>query len=200
MLRFMKLKLKIAVAGVILGVSLSAWCYDQSLTSITQPYNKIVSRYTKIGGAYSGTDLDTKFRWYATFHSPDFREAFFQRYHDFYPAGDNPYAKQYMEGSAGPDQTEFFVALYAKRRDLKRMTGPRNLWDISLLAGDKTLKPIRLEEVPVTSLQEGLYPYLEKWYRAYRVVFPISKENISHGELVLQLSGVGGDSKLTFER
>ncbi len=175
-----------------------AWAFRDSLVSLASPYQKILSKFTRMSQELSFEQFGTKYKWYATFHSKEFREAFEKQYRKFYPNGQAALAEKFFHQYEGPPQTEFFISLYAEDQTLQRMTGSKNLWDLSLVVGQEVFKPVFLEEVPLTAFQYQFYPYLERFYRGYRVVFPFNPEDSSAHRMELQLSSVAGVSTLKF--
>jgi hypothetical protein len=171
---------------------------NDSLVAIRDPYRKVLRKYTREGAIYNFDQLDTNYKWFATYHSPEFLEAFQKQYQKLYPEDQAGLADKLKRELLEADKTEFFIALYAKARGLKRMTGENNLWVISLLVGDKVLHPIAVENISLTPFQYHFYPYLDKWYLGYRVVFPLDASQIQKESMTLQLSSVAGNSKVTF--
>lgn len=192
------MRFKFLIIALLLIPS-TLFAFRDSLVSLGNPYEKVLGKYTKVNAVYDIDELDTRYKWYATFHSQKFRKALLKRYEKFYPRGQDALAKKYISEMAGPEQTEFFVALYARERGLKRLAGSQNLWAVSLLVEDKEYQPVLLEELRLTPFQYQFYPYLDKWYLGYRVVFPYSVKESSGKEISLRLSSVGGVSKVTFK-
>ena len=177
----------------------SGLAYNDSLVSLTSSYNKVLRKYTKSGSAYNIDQLNTRFKCYATYHSPEFLETFYKRFAQFYPEGQEGYAEELKNKMTSPNQAVFFIALYSEKSGLKRMTGDKNLWDIALLVKGEVFKPVSVERVLLTPFEYRFYPYVDKWYHAYRVVFPFDAIQTKTPEMALQISSVAGVSKLNFD-
>jgi hypothetical protein len=173
----------------------SAWRSD--LLSFFDPYQKVVARYTREALSYSLNQVDTDYRWFATYHSPEFLVAVDKELHKFYPNGLAPYAEQLRANMESPGQTDIFVAVYAKSGQLKKLLGKENLWQVQLVGGGKWLKPVLVEEVELNPMHYKLYPYLTKWYKGFRIVFPFRPTGVSE-KFQLQISGPLGSHEVEF--
>lgn len=173
---------------------------DASLTSLASPYKKIVREYTGVGKTYNLNDLTTTYKFYATLHTPKFVDAVQNYVKKLYPNGAPPQAEKYLAQMKTPGQTSFFISLYARARGLKRMgEADADLWQTTLKVGEKSFSPIEVEHVPLTPFQYRFYPYVDKWYFAYRLVFPYDLSQSANQEITLQLSSVGGVSEVRFK-
>ncbi len=171
------------------------------LLALSNPYGKVLREYTRGGSVYSLQDLDTRFKWMATYHSPEFIEAFEAYWSKFYPQGQEGYARELKEKIIPkPGQIEFMVALYAKPQSLKDLGDKFSLWELTLQIGQQNLHPILVEEIPLTSFQARFYPYVDKWHRTYRVLFSSLETHPTDHTMILKLNSVAGHSHLEFRR
>ncbi len=171
------------------------------LLALSNPYGKVLREYTRSGSVYSLQDLDTRFKWIATYHSPEFISAFETYWLKFYPNGQEGYARELKEKIIPkPGQIEFMVALYAKPQSLKDLGDKFSLWELTLQVGQKNLHPILVEEIPLTSFQARFYPYVDKWHRTYRVLFSSLELSPANRDMTLKLNSVAGHSHLQFKR
>lgn len=193
-------KSKFLIFLLIALLPASSWAVSDSLVGLGNHYNKVVDRNTRRAEAYGIRDLDAHYIIYATYQTQDFRNAFSELYNHLYPQGQNGLANQLGHPWEGKEvQVEFFVAVYAKAKGLKRMSGPKNLWDISLKMDDKLYHPTTVEEVPITPFEYKFYPYLDPWSRAYHVIFPVSLSQGESRPISLEVASVAGKSELKFK-
>lgn len=188
------------IVFTLIGFPLPVHGQNQNLLAIANPYLKVLRKYTKEGSVYSLQDIDTRFKWFATYHSPEFQNAFQKYFDKWYPEGQEGYAQKLKSLLQAPGQTLFIVSLYAKPNSLKDMDQFKNLWDLSLMVKGEALKPLIVEEIPLTSFQARFYPYVTKWYRTFRVIFPYDWNNAPVNEVNLLLTSVGGTSRLKFKK
>ncbi|MDX1387407.1 MAG: hypothetical protein R3257_07445 [bacterium] len=195
--------LKIFLAFILtlgMGFSLGATeKWDDSLYKLASPYKKVFSKYTKKGAKYSFGELTTVYKAFVTYHSPEFLQAVNKEFTKLYPDGPSTYAEVLKVGLEAPGQTEFFIGLYARDRGLRKLSGKKSLWELSLLVGKEVIHPLSVEEVKLTTFHYKFYPYLtRKWFTGYRVVFPFDHKNSPQKEMTLVLSTVRGSERMEF--
>lgn len=196
-----KFKIKILFIPLFFFISTATFAQSMSgsLTSLTSPYKKIVRKYTEVGKIYDMADVTTTYKWYATLHAPEFVQAVQDYAKKLYPNGPSPQAEKYLQQMRTPGQTSFFVSLYARQRGLKRMGESQDLWQSTLKVGGQSYSPIEVERVDLTPFQYRFYPYVDKWYFGYRLVFPYDFTQNPQTPVSLQLSSVGGASEVTYK-
>lgn len=186
--------------AILLLLPLSAKAVPGALFPLSNDYDKALKRYSKNGSHYSLQDLHAQIIWYATFDSEEFRQAFRGEYEKVYPHGQEfraqTKANTWIE--PGPDAS-FFVALYARRREMMDLGSPKSLQDISLEVDGRILKPSSIEKIPLTEFEIRFFNYVNLWYTGYRVVFPTSALRNRDVPFKLHLNGAAGGSTLTFK-
>jgi hypothetical protein len=185
-------------AGLHADPSVAPW--RNSLVAFLNPYQSVLAKYTRTSKHYSFNQLDTDYHWVATYHSPELMNAVDDLLKKYYPDGLSPFALQLREAMAPKDQTEFFVAVYARSLQLKRMVGKKNLWAVQLIAGGEILKPVSVEEVELSPMFYQLYPYLTKWHKGFRVIFPFNSIASPGQKLTLEISGPLGSHQAVFNK
>lgn len=195
----MKNKIQILFVFLIL-IPFSAQAYLDSLVGLGNQYDRTVHRNTKHAEVYGISDLDAHYILFATFHSQEFRNAFAELYNHLYPQGQDGLANKLGHPwEDKPPQVEFFIGVYAKAKGLKKMSGPKNLWDLTLKLDGQLYQPVSVEEVTITPFEYKFYPYLDPWSRAYRVTFPVSLAQGEAHPMILQVANVNGKSELKFK-
>jgi hypothetical protein len=137
-------------------------------------YGMKVSGATETGRVYHANNWDAEIIWHATFMSDRFRQAYEQRYaklNHFDQYGALQFAaEQDLRQRRG---WEFYIGIYTKDRYKEFTTYEDSFWKIKLVTGlGEEVAPITVEQVPITPLEENLFPYLDRWSRLFRVVFP----------------------------
>lgn len=173
--------------------------WEDSLYKLASPYKRILNKYTKMGAKYSIGDLTTIYKAFATYHSPQFLKAVDKQFTKLYPDGPSNFSEVLKIGMEQPGQTEFFIALYARDRGLRKMSGKKTLWNLSLIAGEEVIQPTTIDEIDLTTFHYKFYPYLtKKWYQGYRVTFPFNAQKSPQKEITLELSSVRGTERMKF--
>lgn len=174
----------------------SSWAWRDSLLSMVDPYQKVLAKYTRREIGLSLNQVDTDYRWYATYHSPELLAAVDKELLKFYPHGLSPYAQELRAEMESPGQTDIFVAMYAKSRELRKLLGQKNLWQVKLIAGSQEMIPVMVEEIEINPMHHKLYPYLSKYYKGYRLVFPF--QSAAPDGFELEISGPLGSHRVKF--
>lgn len=176
------------------------WGFRDSLLALADPYYKVLAKYTRNAKKYTIANLDTEYLWTATYLSPTFLSAVDQRLRKYYPEGMSPYAAKIRAVLNAPEQTELFVAVFANDRQMKKLLGRKNLWEIKLIADGKIMDPLEVKEVDLTPMHYRIFPYLNKWHKGFRIVFPFNAQASSGGDFYLLISGPLGSQSAHFTR
>lgn len=145
-----------------------------SASSASAGYMLEFRKATERGRGYNLMSFDADLIWNATFFSDRFRDAFIEKHielHHLTPAETEQFrAEQDYEQSHGWD---FFIGFYTKG-EFKHFTNePDSFWKIVLTTeSGEQVKPASVEMIPVTPYEKVMFPYLNRWSKAYRVTFP----------------------------
>lgn len=190
---------KLLLLALILLFAGPAAADSSSIFGNRDPYFKVLKKFTRKGTELALGDLDTRYIWYATFRSDEFRDAFAAYFKKQYPEGQEnlagKLAKPWMEPSPN---AEFFVALYCHDSKLGELGGAESLWDLTLQSGGQILKPLLVEPIEFGPFEARFFPYVMKWYKLYRVVFAGGDWNASGRPFTLNLTGIVGSNSLKF--
>jgi len=138
-------------------------------------YKMQLNKYTERGSLYSFANFDAKLMWHATYFSDKFRKAF-EKYHiKRHHMEDEEEISQFKaEMSYDHDKCwEFFIGVYS-RSDYKQFSSEKDsFWKLYLTteSGEK-IKPISVEMIPISPYERVMFPYLNRWSKAYKVLFP----------------------------
>lgn len=167
---------------------------------VSDPYGKVLRRYTKKGEYYNWQDLQATLIVYATYASDEFREAFRAEYDKVYPLGQDQRAKERAAPWLAPDpEATFFVALYGRKREMMELGNEKSLQDLSLDVGGQVYKPKTVEKISLTPFELYFFNYLNLWYQGYRVVFPYEGLRDRQVPFKLRIHGVAGGGALQFD-
>lgn len=161
-------------------------------------YRSLVWDVTKQGRIYDGKTWDAKLLWNATLVTDHYRRAREEKHVALHHL-DALAAAQWVaaEERNHADGWEVFIGFYAKKDYKKFELSPDSFWEIFLtLSSGEMIAPTSIEMVPVTPYELLLYPYLNRWSKAYRVIFP--KVDL-RGRPRLTLQSVVGSSTLTWK-
>ncbi|MFA4875607.1 MAG: hypothetical protein WC956_07475 [bacterium] len=129
---------------------------------------------TKTGRVYHTVTWDLKLIWRATFSSDSFREAFIKRHavvNHLTPEETAVFTAE--QERRQQDGWEFFIGMYTKDPYKNFSAYEDSFWQILLeTESGEVYKPLSVDMIPITPYEGVMYPYLDRWSRAYRVVFP----------------------------
>lgn len=98
------------------------------------------------------------------------------------------------------EQTEFFISFYTPDRKNDSLFKKDSIWKIFLDVGGRrfegTATKIKMEAIAI----EGLYPYHNRFYTPYSVVFPVATNAVEKSPLELTVTGAVGSATLKFNQ
>jgi hypothetical protein len=190
---------RILLLVLLVFTSVAVSAKDESVFGRRDTYYKVLKKFTRKGTKLALGYLDTNFIWYATYKSEAFRRQFEDYFHRLYPEGQDGLAtssaKPWMEPS---DKVEFFVAIFSPAAALQELSGTQSLWDLTLQVEGQVLKPVAIQSLEAGPFEFKFFPYLEKWYRTYRVEFPGETRVASGQPFSLVITSVAGRNELKF--
>ena len=137
-------------------------------------YNSVLRKWTKHKQWFNTETLQVDMLWHATYFSPEFRRAYEEKHIKIKYL--DPVAAARFIADQEKQQTEgdeFFIGLYTSKPYKEFSTGPESFWEAVLVTQDgQEFKAARVDMVPITPYEKILFPYLNRWSKGYRVVFP----------------------------
>jgi hypothetical protein len=137
-------------------------------------YTKELKGSTRRGRLYDINDGNAKIIFDATLFTDDFRKAFAEkdakiRHLEPFEA-DRSIAEQM---SLQKSSWEVFVAMYTRKDYKEYSLGPNTFWKSFMTTehGDKVL-PVKIEKITIKPYWKVMFPNINRWARAYRVIFP----------------------------
>lgn len=182
--------------GLLSAVVAAALCFAAPLHA--KGYRATLHHWTRSKQLFSTTDVQVKVLAHATYFSPQFRKAFIaQHLKKKYLEG--PEAGRFLEEQereAAKGQ-EFFVGMYSPKPYRAFTSGKDSFWEAVLITEKgEVLKPLLVSPVEVTPYERVMFPYLTRWTKGYRVVFP--KATLGK-EFQLTLRSVIGETHLWWD-
>ena len=137
-------------------------------------YRSTLNHSTKSKQWFSTENFHANIIWHATYYSPKFRRAHEKR--DIQKKYLDPIeAARYIAEQEKQQATydEFFIDLYARKPYEQLTLGKDSFWELVLQTkSGELIKPLSIEFVEITPYEEVMFPYLTRWSKGYRVLFP----------------------------
>lgn len=136
-----------------------------------------------------------------TFRSSAFRRAYVNKFAWDYHL-DSQIKKKMLadEQAMSENNLEFILAVYSPNPEQPRLDSRDSIWRIYIeKEGLGRFPPSEIQNLRKQRTQlEQLYPYITPWNQIYRIQFRIPKPIKATGQLHLILTGVLGETRLTF--
>ncbi len=143
--------------------------------SVEAGYGMKLRKYTERGRIYSLYNFDAKLVWNATFFSDEFREAFEKKHVKVYHMDDQMEISQFIAEQEYEQQKgwDFFIGFYTKQEYKQFSSDSDSFWKLHLTTGNgAVIEPISIEMIPISPYEKKMFPYLNRWSKAYRITFP----------------------------
>lgn len=137
-------------------------------------YRSVLNKWTQSKQWYSTQTFQANIIWHATYFSPELRRAQTQRHIEkkyLNPMEAARYVAEQEKRQAASH--EFFLGIYARKPYRQITSGNDSFWEVVLTTEQGEIaKPTSLEIVDIEPYEKVMYPYLNRWSKGYRVVFP----------------------------
>ncbi|MBU4483890.1 hypothetical protein KKA47_00540 [bacterium] len=168
-------------------------------TVYAKGYGSSRRKYTKSDRVYSIKDFDANLIWNVTYFSDGFRQAYSEQHAKINQLKPLEAARFYADQQREQAKThEFFIGFYT-RQEYKNFTDDRDsFWHIRIITeqGEEIL-PSSVGLVPIAPYERKMFPYLNRWSKAYKVTFP--KAPLGE-KFKLKLYSIIGESVLKFKK
>lgn len=153
---------------------------------------------TKDGRVYSMNTWDAKLLWNATFFSDKFRKNFSKKHAEvnyLNPEEASNFAAE--QDQRQKDLWEFHVGMYTKDAYKNFTAYQDSFWKVLMTTeSGEVVEPLEVESLPIIPYESVMFPYIDRWSKAYRVTFP----KVDIGQKVsLTIRSVVGESTLTWK-
>ncbi len=171
-------------------------------------YRSVLREWTRQGRDYTFENLEMRMSWKVTYLSPEFRRARREKL-----AKEQQWSPAEIERALSEDEAEsrrydiFFAAIYAGSNAWPEIGKDTGRWRMALEGlpsglpsgsqGGQGVTPVSIERVSISEVERGLYPYLDKWSKAFLLKFP---KTVQEGQsFSLQMKGIPATSELQWK-
>jgi len=152
----------------------SSYADKHKKEDVRETYLWQLRRVTHRGQTFDVETWDARVIWFATFFDDGFRRSFDEKHikiNHLDPAESEKWLED--ERYRQNKQWEFFISLYTKKDYKKFSMDPDSFWKIYLTTENgEVVRPISIEQVPVTPYERIMFRRINRWSKTYRVAFP----------------------------
>lgn len=135
-----------------------------------EDYDEVLARWTRSDKVYNM--LEAVLFVSATFHSPEFRQAFVLAHPNVYGRGsDEARRLDTLEGGA-EENFEFFFSAYTADASWNDFGKDDSIWRVTLEGADGERVDGVVSRIKTNANLRVIYPYVTPWARTYAVRFP----------------------------
>jgi hypothetical protein len=200
-----RLALALLLAGCATAPQYVSLAPPQAAVGMKQ-YVGEMEKFTRRGDSIF--DFDTTLIVYATFHAPEFQDAFIAKYLDVYHVNAN--AQESVRGSLLESVAEgwvFHVETQSHTYELNELKPPKSVWRTTLVDDKgREVSPLGItNDNTRPEVLQAFYPYTNVFAHAWRIVFP---KNLPDGSplvtpdtksLTMRIAGPPGHIELTWK-
>lgn len=161
-------------------------------------YGRELRKATEKGSFYHATNWQAELIWHATFFSDAFRQAF-KKKHESLRYLSRPEVDQYVaeQDTRQREGWEFFLSVYTRKPYQHFTNYNDSFWKIYLITeSGERVEPVSVDMIPITPYEKKMFRYIDRWSKAYLVVFP----KVALGnEFELEMTSVVGSSTLKWD-
>ena len=161
-------------------------------------YRSELNRATKGSRIYDLRNGNAKIIFKTTLFTDDFRRAFAEKDAEIHYLGPiDAAAVVAREETKQMNGWEVFVGMYTRKEYKKFSLEKDTFWESFLTtAHGETVSPTSIEKITITPYWKIMFPYINRWDRAYRVVFPKSALG---NEVSFTLQSIEGQMTVTWK-
>ncbi len=154
-------------------------------------YDNVRQTWTASSRIYEG--LETMAFITATFHAPDFRRAFALSFPDIYGHGGDITKRELVDLTGDVEQyLTFFVAMYTPDNAWNDLAQEDSIWRLTLVGSDGvSVGPEEIAQIKIDEKIRAVYPYLDRFHKAYLVRFPLLDRRLPDSKLLLTPHSTG---------
>lgn len=153
-------------------------------------YKSVLKHNTQKKNVFVWDNMEVRLIWNATYFSPDYKEALTKRLEEM--GNTNWWAMHELEKG-----DVFFVGLYQGSAEWAEIGKDDGALKFEVIRPDgEVIQAKRIENIPITQTERSLFPYLDKWSKAYLVTFP---KNSVETKTQLKLLSPSAQSVLKFK-
>ncbi|MFH1830823.1 MAG: hypothetical protein ABH871_08640 [Pseudomonadota bacterium] len=169
-----------------------------SSAAVQAGYRRELSKATEMGRIYHPNDWNAELIWHATFFNKHFRDAFIKQHEKIKridPINAERFETEQMHRQVSG--WDFLIVMYTREQYKSFSVYDDSFWRIELITADgEAVKPLSIEMLPITPYEERMFPFIDRWSKAYRVTFP---KVPLRDEVELTMKSVVGESTLEWK-
>ncbi|MBX2813692.1 MAG: hypothetical protein KTR25_17885 [Myxococcales bacterium] len=168
-----------------------------------EDYPRMLNRWTRKDEVFDGIYSIMYVR--STFHAPEFRRAFIERFPDAYGRGSEEARRITLANPEAENHWEFFLTASTPNQRLNDLADADSVWRVTLRADDGPWVLAKVRLIKSTDNLKVFYPYLSPFASAYRLEFPLTSlegKPIINGQtrhLRLRISSALGVAELEWQ-
>lgn len=140
--------------------------------------------------------MEARLIWHATYFSPEFQESLEQKLEEMGAETAASQTRWWAQHELDKNDV-FFVSVYSGSAKWAEIGKDDAAWRFQLANEEgATIEARRIENVPITQTERALFPYLDKWSKAYLIKFP---KNSASQKMQLKLLSPSANSVLKFK-
>lgn len=162
-------------------------------------YSDNIAQFTKHASKYAG--FNEIYEFHATLRNSTVQSAQLQHQSSFYH-WDSDELERHTEAMNRTleTKTEIFLSLYTASPDNNRLTSSSNPWHAYLTVNSRRY-PAKIKHVKGdTATIAVLYPYFNRWSKAYMLEFQIPTSEVDASDSLLTITGPLGSKSVLFSK
>ncbi len=196
--------LALALSAVVVGCSgkPAPLRLEPPTEGLAGDYGAVLDRWTRRSQIYDG--LFSVLYVGATFHAPELRRAFLQRFPDAYGRGSEEARRLTLANPDAETHWEFFLGAATSKQRWNDFARADSIWRVSLVA-DGVEVDAKVRRIPLNANVRVFYPYLTPYTSGYGLEFPLTtvegKPLITSAtrKLELRVSSALGNTSLVWD-
>jgi len=143
-----------------------------------QPWSRHVADWSRAHKVYYW--MDDKIFARATYHSPAFRKGFIDHRDEFFGDFSRIAKKELVDLGGGEAENwhSFFVSAYVGTQRYRALAHAATIWTLSIENDEGVrVNAQRLTDVKINPAVQAIYPYVDRFDRAYLVRFPLATDD-----------------------
>ena len=195
-------------AGILLGMASCAapaplLSLQPERTLESEDYEATLKRWTRKDDVFDG--LFSVMFAHATFHSPEFRRAFLERFPEFYGRGSEEGQRLTLADPEAETHWAFFLAVSTSNQRWNDLARSDSIWRVTLQSDEGPEVEAKVSPIGLDYNIRIFYPYLTPFSSGYRLEFPLTNlegRPIIHNRtrtIRLRISSALGAAELIWE-
>lgn len=167
-----------------------------------EDYDRMLDRWTRRDEVFDG--LFSIIFVHASFHSPELRRAFLEKFPESYGRGSDEARRLTLADPSAESHWEFFLAASTAKPRWNDLAREDSIWRVTLRADDGPVVDAKVRRIDLNANLRRFYPFISPFALTYGLEFPLTT---IEGEptigprtrqLVLRISSALGAAEMTW--